>query len=146
MRFGRGQFGPSVSRGGFPFEQGAIPACEIGPRFVSALRELQDFGTGRCCAAHIVVHQHEVVQFLLIERTPRSNRLPFIGRWFGGRVGVESRARHVSAPWPPTQTAAFMGVSFRRDNGFSGRSGTAAKTRASEIEAAPKEMNRTLFA
>jgi len=43
------------------------------------------------------------------------------------------------APWPPTQTAAFMRVGFRRDNAFSGRTGTAAKTRASEIEAAQKK-------
>ena len=96
--------------------------------------------------AHIVVQQQIFVQLLLVKRAFWPGRLSVIAGWLRSRVRIESWARNVSAARPPSQAAAFVRVSFGGDYAFAGRAGTAAKSRAAEIEAAPKEMNGALLA
>src|SRR4029077_58305 len=90
------------------FEQSTVPPRKIRSALVSALRKLQNFVTRRRRAAHIVIHQQELVQFAWIQDTRRPNRLLAAARRFRSRVGVERRSRHVSAARPPADTAAFV--------------------------------------
>src|SRR6266853_3633218 len=130
----------------FPFESSSVPPRKIGSNFISALRKLQDFIAWRRRAAHIVVHQQELAQLALIQRPRWPDRLLATARRFRSRVGVERRFRHVSAARPPADTDAFMRVGFRRDDALSRRSAAPAKACATQIEAAPKKVDRARLA
>src|SRR6266853_2081431 len=111
----------------FPFESSSVPPRKIGSNFISALRKLQDFIAWRRRAAHIVVHQQELAQLALIQHPRWPDRLLATAR-------------------PPADTDAFMRVSFRRDDALSGRSAAPAKACATQIEAAPKKVDRARLA
>ena len=143
---GRANPPPRRSARQFPFESSSVPPRKIGSSFISALRKLQDFISRRRCAAHIVVHQQELVQLALIQRTRGPDRLLATARWFRSRIGVERRSRHVSTARPPADADAFMRVRFRRDDALSGRSAASAKACTTQIEAAPKKVDRATLA
>src|ERR1700675_613280 len=86
------------------------------------------------------------MQLAWIPRARRPYQLRTIAWRFRSCVGVERRSRHVSAARPPADTDAFMRVGFRRDDALSGRSAASAKTCATQIEAAPKKMDRARLA
>src|ERR1700730_6579163 len=92
----------------FPLESSSVPPRKIRSGLIGALRKLQNFVTRRRRAAHIVIHQQELVQLAWIQHTRRPNRLLATARRFRSRVGVERRPRHVSAARPPADTAAFV--------------------------------------
>src|SRR5208283_4718536 len=69
-----------------------------------------------------------------------------VARWFRSHVSVKCRSLDLSAAWPPSDAAAFMRVRFRRDHALSGRSAAAAETGATQIETAPKKVDRTRLA
>src|SRR5258708_18424918 len=97
-------------------------------------------------AADIGIHQQELMQLCRIQHTRRPNRLLATARRLRSRISVKRRSRHVSATRPPADAAAFVRVGFRRDDALSRRSASSAEARATQIEAAPKKVDRAHLA
>src|ERR1700716_669928 len=86
------------------------------------------------------------MQLAWIHRTRRPNRLLAKARRFRSCIRVERRSWYVSTTRPPANTAAFVRVGFRRDDALSRRSAASAKPCATQIEAAPKKVDRAHLA
>ena len=94
-----------------PFQRAAVPLAKIGGRFVGALAEVEERIAGRFGAAHIVVHQQEFAELLVVEcrggtrlplaetgRQARDYRFPASSRiWEGQRRAERPRRSRDSA-------------------------------------------------
>src|SRR5207245_174607 len=130
-----------------PFERLAVPLAQVGCGVIRALAELAQGSSGRFGLANVIVHQKKFIELLVIEGGIGPGARLFEALRLGNRIGIERGIFDVAATRPKTYAAGFMGVGFARHGVGAGAFGStlARKAGHGQIEAPPKEMDRTAF-